>query len=447
MNKPIISGSGIRGIFGRSLTVQDACSFAAAFGELVGPGRVIVGRDTRKSGPAVEAAVCAGLMGTGCTPVLIGVAPTPTVQLEVTGNNARGGIAVTSSHNPGQWNALKLIDSDGVFLRTDRRKKLMELLKEPRKWVNYRSAPVAEHIDGAVERHAELVAGLPMVTREGRKLKAVLDVTGATGGLLGPAMMDALGVEWVIINGEMTPDGDFPREAEPRTESLSMLGEEVRKRNADIGFGFDPDGDRLVLVDEKGRVIGEEFTIALAIDHVLSLKKGHVVVNLSTSSLSQNAAERHDCSLFRSPVGEVNVVEEMDAQGADIGGEGNGGVIHRDCHMGRDSAVGMAYIISWLRNHPEQTLSAWADSFPEYITMKTKVEFSGDFSVLEAGLTEAMGMPDDNRDGLWWKREGGWVHIRPSGTEPVVRFISENTSQHVLDTDYAVFRKVLACVE
>ncbi len=286
MNKPIISGSGIRGIFGRSLTVQDACGFAAAFGEMVGPGRVIVGRDTRKSGPAVEAAVCAGLMGAGCTPVLIGVAPTPTVQLEVIGNKARGGIAVTSSHNPGQWNALKLIDSDGVFLRTDRRKKLMKLLEEPRKWVDYRSATVQEYMEGAVERHAELVAGLPMVTREGRELKAVLDVTGATGGLLGPAMMDALGVEWEIINGEMTPEGDFPREAEPRTESLSMLGEEVRKRKADIGFGFDPDGDRLVLVDEKGRVIGEEFTIALAVDHVLSLKKGNVVVNLSTSSLA-----------------------------------------------------------------------------------------------------------------------------------------------------------------
>jgi len=443
----MISGSGIRGIFGETLTVQDACGFAAAFGELVGPGPVVVGRDTRRSGPAVEAAVCAGLMGVGCSPLLMGIAPTPTIQLEAMKEGISGGIAVTSSHNPGEWNALKLIGPDGVFLRAASRERLMELVKRVRSWAGYRDCGETGTLLGSIERHAELVSGLPLVRTSGRPLKAILDVTGGTGALLGPAVMDALGVEWEMINGRMTPEGDFPRIAEPNTESLSQLAREVLERRADIGFGFDPDGDRLALVDETGRLIGEEYTVALALDHVLSSCPGPAVVNLSTSNLSEDAASRHGCPLFRSPVGEVNVVEEMEIRGADIGGEGNGGVIHRTCHLGRDSAVGMAYTVSFLRDHPEMTLSEWADSFPEYINIKKKVDFTGDFSRFAVLLRESMGVPDDTRDGLWWKRNGGWVHVRPSGTEPVVRFIAENTSQAALDSDYIAFRKVLSCVE
>ncbi len=447
MNKPIISGSGIRGIFGKNFTVQDACSYAAAFGELVGPGRVVVGRDTRKSGPAVEAAVCAGLLGVGCTPVLLGIVTTPTVQLEAIKEGICGGIAVTSSHNPGNWNALKLIGPDGVFLRKKARSKLTELLAEERKWVDYSRSSQTEKLDGSISRHVNLVAELPLVRKTGKKLKVVLDVTGATAALLGPAMMDILNVEWEMIFAEMTPDGDFPRVAEPNTESLSVLAEEVVKRGADVGFGFDPDGDRLALVDNQGRLIGEEYTVALALDYVLSHNPGPAVVNLSTSRLSEDAAERHGCTVYRSPVGEVNVIEEMERRNSDIGGEGNGGVIHRDCHLGRDSAVGMAYTISFLREHPEMTISEWADSFAPYINMKKKVDFTGDFTKFASLLTKQFGDADDTTDGLWWRRSGGWVHIRPSGTEPVVRFIAENTEQEILDNDYASFRKVLTCVE
>ncbi len=447
MKKPIISGSGIRGIFGESFTVQDACGFAAAFGELVGPGKVVVGRDTRRSGPAVEAAVCAGLLGVGCTPVLLGIVTTPTVQLEAMKDNVCGGIAVTSSHNPGEWNALKLIGPDGVFLRSASRNKLTELLASERKWIGYKECTSIEHLEGSTERHVKFVTELPLVVKTGRKLKVVLDVTGATAAFLAPAMMDALDVEWEMIFPEMTPEGDFPRVAEPNTESLSVLAEEVVKRGADIGFGFDPDGDRLALVDNRGRLIGEEYTIALALDHVLAHNPGDSVVNLSTSKLSEFAAGKHDCTVFRSPVGEVNVIEEMEKRGADIGGEGNGGVIHRDCHLGRDSAVGMAYAVAYLREHPEITLADWADDFPKYINVKKKVEFTGDFSVMAKNLTELIGNPDDTTDGLWWNRSDGWLHIRPSGTEPVVRFIAENTNQEILDKDYATFRKVVSCAE
>ncbi len=447
MNKPIISGSGIRGIFGDSFTVQDACSFAAAFGELVGPGKVVVGRDTRKSGPAVEAAVCAGLLGVGCTPVLLGIVTTPTVQLEAMNQNVCGGIAVTSSHNPGNWNALKLIGPDGVFLREEARLNLSKLLKAERNWIGYQSCSETEFLEGSTSRHVELVAALPLVRKDGRKLKVILDVTGATAALLGPAMMDALDVEWEMIFPSMTPEGDFPRIAEPNRESLSVLAEEVVKRGADVGFGFDPDGDRLALVDNKGRLIGEEYTIALAFDHVLAHKPGAAVVNLSTSSLAEDAAKKHGCIVYRSPVGEVNVIEEMEKRGADIGGEGNGGVIHRDCHLGRDSAVGMAYVVSYLREHQDESIADWADSFPSYINVKKKVNFTGDFASMSLLLVKELGEPDNTNDGLWWRRSGGWVHIRPSGTEPVVRFIAENTNQEVLDNDYALFRKVLTCVE
>ncbi len=447
MKRPIISGSGIRGIFGESFTVLDACKFAAAFGELVGPGSVVVGRDTRKSGPAVEAAVCAGLLGVGCTPVLLGIATTPTVQLEAMKEGVCGGIAVTSSHNPGNWNALKLIGDDGVFLRAEARTELAELLASERNWVDYRGCSQTMILNGSTARHVELVAKLPLVQKTGRKLKVVLDVTGATAALLAPAMMDALNVEWDMIFPEMTPEGDFPRIAEPNRESLSVLAEEVVKRGADIGFGFDPDGDRLALVDNRGRLIGEEYTIAMALDHVLAHNPGSAVVNLSTSSLAEDAAGKHGCVVYRSPVGEVNVIEEMEKRESDIGGEGNGGVIHRDCHLGRDSAVGMAYTISYLREHPEETIAEWADGFPAYINMKKKVDFTGDFARIAMLLTEQLGHPDDTTDGLWWRRDGGWVHIRPSGTEPVVRFIAENTAQEILDSDYALFRKVLTCVE
>ncbi len=447
MDKPIISGSGIRGIFGKSFTVQDACSFAAAFGELVGPGRVVVGRDTRKSGPAVEAAVCAGLLGVGCTPVLLGIVTTPTVQLEAINDGVCGGIAVTSSHNPGEWNALKLIGPDGVFLRAEARAELTKLLTAERKWITYRNCTETEKLEGSTFRHVNLVAKMPLVQKNGRKLRVVLDVTGATAALLGPAMMDAINVEWEMIFPEMTPEGDFPRIAEPNRESLSVLAEEVVRRGADVGFGFDPDGDRLALVDNKGRLIGEEYTLAFALDHVLGHNPGPSVVNLSTSRLSEDAAEKHGCTVFRSPVGEVNVIEEMERKGADIGGEGNGGVIHRDCHLGRDSAVAMAYVVSYLREHPDMTVSDWADSFPVYINVKKKVNFTGDFGVFAEELEKQLGTPDDTCDGLWWRRNGGWVHIRPSGTEPVVRFIAENSETEILDNDYALFRKALICVE
>ncbi len=447
--KPIISGSGIRGIFGASLKITDVVNFASAFGALVGHGSVVVGRDTRISGPAVEAAVTAGLMSVGCDPVLLGIVPTPTVQLEAMGEGVRGGIAITSSHNPGEWNALKLIGADGIFLRSADRKRLMELLNSDMKQADYRTVGIPGELNGSVERHIEGLLSIPWLRREGRPLKAVLDVTGGAAAAFAPMLMERLGVDYTVINAEMTSAGDFPRVAEPTVESLSDLSRAVINEKADVGFAFDPDGDRLAMVDENGRIIGEDYTVALAIDFILSVRPGPAVVNLSTSRLAEDAAAKHGCRLYRSPVGEVNVVEEMEKVGAFTGGEGNGGVIDRDFHAGRDSGVAMACAISLLRENPDSSIGEWADSYPSYTMFKKKFPLDTGFDALRSELVAQYGQADDTRDGLWYRREGGWMHIRPSGTEPVVRFIAENRDNSYIEKDFYIFREAMEsiCVE
>ncbi len=447
--KPIISGSGIRGIFGASLKITDVVNFASAFGALVGHGPVVVGRDTRISGPAVEAAVTAGLMSVGCDPVLLGIVPTPTVQLEAMGEGVQGGIAITSSHNPGEWNALKLIGPDGIFLRSADRKRLMQLLDSDMKQADYRTVGIPGELNGSVERHIEGLLSIPWLRCEGRPLKAVLDVTGGAAAAFAPMLMERLGVDYTVINAEMTSAGDFPRVAEPTVESLSDLSRAVINEKADVGFAFDPDGDRLAMVDENGRIIGEDYTVALAIDFILSVRPGPAVVNLSTSRLAEDAAAKHGCRLYRSPVGEVNVVEEMEKVGAFTGGEGNGGVIDRDFHAGRDSGVAMACAISLLRENPDSSIGEWADSYPSYTMFKRKFPLDIGFDALRTELVAQYGPADDTRDGLWYRREGGWMHIRPSGTEPVVRFIAENRDNSYIEKDFNIFREAMEsiCVE
>jgi len=235
--------------------------------------------------------------------------------------------------------------------------------------------------------------------------------------------------------------------AEPTVESLSELARAVADTGADAGFGFDPDGDRLALVADRGVLIGEEYTLALAFDHILRHTPGPVVINLSTSMLSEEAAGRHGCTVHRSPVGEVNVVEEMERLGSSLGGEGNGGVIYPLCHSGRDSAVAMAMVVSFLRENPGLTLSGWAGGFPKFFSVKTKVAHPGDFGRAASLLEKEFGPPTDCRDGLWYRKHWGWFHIRPSGTEPAVRFIGESSNPEPLDACYAHFRKVCSCAE
>lgn len=447
--KPIVSGSGIRGIFGKSLDIHNAAGFASAFGVLVGPGPIVIGRDTRRSGPAVEAAVSAGLMAVGCDPVFLGVVPTPTVQIEAMDSDTVGGIAITSSHNPGEWNALKLIGPDGVFLRSEARSRFLDILENERDWADYRSVGIPSRREGSIFRHIDKILQLPWVISEGRRFKAVLDVTGGAAAEFAAELMRAIAVDAVIINPSILPSGDFPRTAEPTVSSLQQLSRSVLEEEADIGFAFDPDGDRLAMVDERGRIIGEDYTVALALDYILASRPGDGVVNLSTSRLAEDAAARHGCRIHRSPVGEVNVVEEMELRGALLGGEGNGGVIDRTCHAGRDSGIAMACAVSFLRSNPGIGIGEWADGFPSYIMIKHKAPLSAGYQQARVAFLEEFGQPDDERDGLWFSRDGGWMHIRPSGTEPVVRFIAENMDRELIESDYRIFRRVMdrICVE
>ncbi|MBD3370828.1 phosphoglucosamine mutase [Candidatus Fermentibacteria bacterium] len=443
MTKPIVSGSGIRGVFGKSFTESDALRYAAAFGNLVGSGAVVVGRDTRSSGPVVEEAVLAGLTSSGCTPLSLGVVPTPTVQLEAMREGVAGGVAVTASHNPSEWNALKLIGTDGVFLRADARKALMEILRERASPGAAHPAPAAVILGGSVERHVETVVNLPSVERDGRKLKVVMDPVGGAATELAVGIMERLEVGYGLINSRMGADGTFPRGPEPVGENLADLCKAVVSEGADLGLAFDPDGDRLALVDEQGRPIGEDLTVALALQLVLAHRPGPVVVNLSTSMVVEDVAGRFGCPVYRSPVGEVNVVEEMEARGAEIGGEGNGGVIDLRCHPGRDSGVAMAYVVSFLRLSPELDLSGWTGTLTGYSMLKRKLPLEKPFENLAPRLEEAFGAADDTRDGLWFRRDRGWIHVRPSGTEPVVRFICEDRDRQVAEERYNKFRKVV----
>jgi phosphomannomutase len=450
----VVSGSGIRGIFGDSLKVTDATRYAAAFGRLVGPGSIAVGRDARRSGAAMEAAVCAGLMGVGCTPALLGKAPTPTVQLTTMSEGYAGGIAITASHNPGEWNALKLIGPDGVFLRSDARERLFSILSESIEW-SWSSGAASSQVvcDDAVQSHADSILSLPLVgaredaSGDGR-LRAVVDPAGSVGALLARPLLERLGVDFAFINQEMSPDGAFPRGPEPVPGNLRLLGEAVRSEGADLGFAFDPDGDRLALVDSAGTPVGEEMTVALCLDFVLARRPGSCVINLSTSGHSEEAARRHGCELYRSPVGEVNVVEEMERRGARIGGEGNGGVIECECHPGRDAGVALAYVVSLLRENGSG-LRELVDSFPRLHMMKYKEAIEVSFEDLAPALVREFGEPDDVRDGLWFRRETGFTHIRPSGTEPVVRLITEDADETVPGRQLELFRKVVEriCVE
>jgi phosphomannomutase len=444
MGEPIVSGSGIRGVFGESLTEADALEYAAAFGRILGPGAVVVGRDTRCSGPVLEEAVHAGLTSSGCSPIALGVVPTPTVQMEAMRDGVVGGIAVTASHNPAEWNALKLIGPDGVFLRAPAREAILKsfrLASEEKGAA--RQAVAAASLEGAVDRHVEAIAGLPLVERAGRELYVVMDTVGGAAAELAVKMMERLGVRFSVVNPRLLPDGSFPRGPEPTGENLVDLCRAVVSKGADLGFGFDPDGDRLALVDERGDPLGEDLTVALALQLVLARRPGPAVINLSTSMVSEDVADGLGCRVYRSPVGEVNVVEEMEARNAYIGGEGNGGVIDFVCHPGRDSGVAMAYTVSFLRLNPKLTLSEWKGTLPGYYMLKKKLKLTEPFQRLIPRLRKAFGDADDTRDGLWFRRHRGWTHVRPSGTEPVIRFICEDVDEKVAEKQYDTFRKVV----
>jgi len=445
----IVSVSGVRGIVGTDLVPELVARLAASFGLLVAKehdATVVLGRDARVSGPMFAAAAQAGLQSVGCGVVDCGLVPTPTLQLAVEHHHAAGGIAITASHNPAEWNALKFVGPDGLFLDGADARALVERAErgDLRRSTWDRVGTVALD-DGAVRRHVDAVLRLEVlrpVRIRRRKLTVALDCVRGAGGTVMPLLLRRLGCK--VVGMDLEPDGRFPRAPEPVPEHLGPLGELVRRRKADLGMAVDPDVDRLALVDERGEPIGEDYTLAFAVRAVLEAvgrraggrktahkpsarPPGHppVVINLSTSLVVEDAAHGCGAEVLRAPVGEANVARAMREAGAVIGGEGNGGVILPALHLGRDAPVGAALILE-LVTRAGKSLSELVADQPRYAMVKAKAPWVPDLATTYGELRRQF--PDavlDQQDGLRLAWAGRWLHVRPSGTEPMVRLIDE----------------------
>ena len=422
----ILSISGLRGVIGDGLDPQFLVEFAMALGTLADGGTVVLSRDGRSTGEMVRHAVVAGLLATGCTVLDAGIATTPTCGVLVQHHNAAGGLQITASHNPIQWNGLKPFSHAGAVLNAVQGVELLRILNgQSFKLVSWEKLGSVEVLDNAAAPHIERVLSLVDVAAiRRRRFKVVLDCNHGSGGVATPQLLDALGCEVTVLGG--TPDGCFEHVPEPIEENLTGLCAAVKQFGADVGFAQDPDADRLAIVDETGRYIGEELTLALCADFVLETRKGPFVVNDSTSRVTADIAAKHGCPFFRSHVGEANVVTKMNEIGAVFGGEGNGGVIDPQVGFVRDSFASMAYVLNGLARET-RTLSAWADSLPQYTIVKDKIECPRErvgaaCAALRSEFSDATAQEGDGLRLDWSNR---WVQVRASNTEPIIRVIAE----------------------
>jgi phosphomannomutase len=422
----IVSVSGIRGIVGESLTPDAALAFAAALGTHAGGGPMVVGRDGRPSGNMLRHAVLAGLTATGCNVHDLDVASTPTVGLAVCRLRAAGGIQITASHNPAPWNGLKLFGPDGRVLSAVEGRKVQSRFESGDvRRAAWNALGTERDEICAEEWHCErIVEQIDFERIRAAGLRAFLDGNGGAGGSLGHRLLHLLRVE-TICHG-CNADGHFLHEPEPTAENLRDVCSLVSAANADIGFALDPDSDRLALIDETGRYIGEELTLALAVLFRLRHERGPVVVNMSTSRVVEDIAAKHGCVCHRSAVGEANVADKMLEVGALIGGEGNGGVLDPRVGLVRDPFIGMGLILN-LMAETGRKLSELVAELPEYHIVKDKYTVSRErLPQLYEALTKRWPEARINRvDGLRLDWADRWLHVRPSNTEPIVRVIAE----------------------
>jgi phosphomannomutase len=428
----IVSVSGIRGIVGRGLTPDAALAFAQALASAVGGKPLVLCRDSRPSGAMLRHAVLAGLEAGGCKVFDIGIGPTPTCGFAVRRLEAAGGIQLTASHNPAPWNGLKLFGADGAVLPARQGKSIQDRYESRNfKTVDWNALGRVELTDGAADWHRERVLELVDVNViQQAKLSALVDANGGAGGPLALRLLEDLHCR--VEGLGCAASGKFEHEPEPIAENLSTVCPKVSACGAQIGFVLDPDADRLALIDETGRYIGEELTLALALAYRLQRERGPVVVNMSTSRVSEDIAERFGCAFHRSAVGEANVVEKMRSLGAILGGEGNGGVIDPRVGWVRDPFIAMGLILGYLAE-TKKTLSALVNELPAYTIIKDK------YQVDRAGLPALFKALEDRWpnarpnlvDGLRLDWSDRWVHVRPSNTEPIVRVIAEAPTAEV----------------
>jgi phosphomannomutase len=433
----LFSVSGARGVIGQGLDPLVFTNLAAHFGIWCGRGRIVVGRDSRVSGEMALSAVSAGLLGVGCDVIDLGIVATPTVEVAVRKLDAKGGIQISASHNPEQWNALKLLSSRGIFLTDSEGASLKARIDSgPPEFAAWdKLGKKTERGDLTTAHIDRILAFSPLDAERIRSagIIAVVDCVAGAGGAGARQLLDRLGVSAVWIHAE--PTGRFPRNPEPLAEHLEELSRGVRAARADIGFALDPDADRVAVVDETGNPIGEERTLAGVIDSFLPYLRSDVVVNASTTMAIDDIAARHGVRVHRTPVGEVHVTEKMLALGARIGGEGNGGIIVPEVNPGRDAFLGMALWLSAMARENAK-VSELASRIPPTFLRKERIE-AKDVDWNRAVAELRRGFPAaqvETIDGLKLLFEDGWVHVRKSNTEPIVRLLAEaRTSDRVED--------------
>src|SRR5574341_235068 len=442
----IFSISGLREIVGEGLTPELVVRYASAYGYL-SKGKIVVGRDTRNTGEMIKNLVISSLVSVGCEVVDIGICPTPTVELAVLDLTAQGGIAITASHNPIEWNALKFVNSEGMFITEQQKNKIDKLTKNQNiEFASWDKIGKVSKDSFQIEKHINKILNLNLVNAEKireKRFKVVIDCVNGAGSFASPVLLEKLGCEVIKINCQNT--GTFPHPPEPVPSTLSQLCDTVQQYQADIGFANDPDADRLAIVSEKGEAIGEEYTLALATKYVLSKKKGPVVVNLSTTKMIDDVAKMYNSPVHRTKVGEANVGLKLKQIKGVIGGEGNGGVILPQLHYGRDALIGIALILSYLAES-SLTVSQVIKQIPQYHIVKKTFPINQNFDkLLQKFKAKHRRNSINAQDGLRIEFPESWLHIRKSNTEPIARVISEakdkKVAEELVSSTLKFFRK------
>ena len=440
----IKSISGIRGtiggIPGDSLTAIDVVKFTASFGNIIAerredksqPTKIVVGRDGRISGEMINQLVINTLISLGVNVIDLGLSTTPTVEIATKKENADGGIIITASHNPKEWNALKLLNRDGEFIDAEVGAEVLDRARtEALGFALVDKLGTIMNNDSYLQKHIDLVLSYPLVNKDAiqkKELKIVVDCINSSGALVLPQLLNELGVaEVIVLNGEV--NGKFAHNPEPLPEHLSVLSNEVKKQNAHLGIAVDPDVDRLCFVCEDGSMFGEEYTLVAVADYVLSTKVGNTVSNMSSTKALKEITQRHGGEYFPSAVGEVNVVKKMKEVNAVIGGEGNGGIIVPDFHYGRDALIGIALFLSHFAAY-KKGLKSFRRNYPDYFISKNKIELENGLnvqSIFDKIKKKYKNNPINTEDGLKIEFDSDWVHLRTSNTEPIIRIYAESS--------------------
>lgn len=431
MSTLMVSISGIRGIVGDGLDPEIIVKYTNAYADFIGNGKIVVGRDARITGEMVNQIITGTLLAKGLEVIDIGICPTPTVQYTVKTLNANGGIAISASHNPNQWNALKLLNSTGQFMSPEEHEQMKKFLDKKMSTVSWDKVGKLKIYKEGLKNHMAAVLSLPLIDPDkirSKKFRVLADCVNGAGAFCIPDFLRLFGCEVIELNCEKT--GIFPRFPEPLPENLTETMLAVKKSNADFAVVVDPDVDRLVLITDKGEPFSEENTITLAADFVLNKNNGNVVVNLSTSRSVDDIARLNNSLCYRSPVGEANVVKKMKEVNAIIGGEGSGGVIYPGLHYGRDALVGIAFTLQYLADC-NKTLSEVKELLPKYFIAKKKIDLANvsPDNIISSLIKKYSEQKTNTEDGLRIDFEDHWVHFRKSNTEPIIRIITESRSE------------------